>query len=77
MKRWKIISKGDIFQINPDHDDIFGGCLMIVTEPKEWGAQGYIQVPGEGFAFYRCAFENMEHVGKAEWIREVEAECED
>ena len=44
---------------------------MIVTEPKDWGAQGYIRVPGEngGNAFYRCPYEHMELVGTAEWIR--------
>jgi len=63
---------GDIYQINPEHDEIFGACLMIVTEPKPWGAQGYFNVPGEGLAFYRCNFEDMESVGKASWIRNEE-----
>ena len=58
---------GDIVQIDPAHDDRFGGCLMIVSEPKGFGAQGYIQIPGSGNAYYRCSFENMELVGRAEW----------
>lgn len=62
---------GDIVQINPEYDSVFGACLMIVTEPKSFGAQGYVLIPGKegGQAYYRCAFENMELVGKAEWIR--------
>ena len=60
---------GQIVQINPDHDEVFGGCLMIVTEPKSWGAEGYVQIPGKGEAYYRCDFQNMEHTnGHAEWI---------
>lgn len=63
---------GDIYQIDPEHDKMFGACLMIVTEPKTWGAQGYIIIPGEngGMAFYRAKYANMVKVGYAEWIRE-------
>lgn len=64
---------GDVVQIDPLHDDVFGACFMQVTEPKSWGAQGFVLVlPGEnkpkGQAFYRCKFENMEYVGKAAWV---------
>ena len=76
---------GDVVQIDPDHDPMFGACFMIVTEPKNWGAQGYVmvlprmgkdgvQVPG-GRAYYRCKFEHMELVGPATWIAGDEEEC--
>ena len=65
------LNKGDIVQIDPQHDDVFCGCLMIVTEPKSWGAQGYVQVPQKGNAYYRCKFENMEYCGRATWIHEI------
>lgn len=61
---------GDIMQIDPTHDEVLGACLMIVTEPKPWGAQGYVTVPGQGNAYYRCKHENMEKVGHCAWIRE-------
>lgn len=66
--------KGDILQIDPEHDHIFGGCFMLVTEPKEWGAQGFFDVPGEGKAFYRVDHENATRVGFAEWLPEEEEE---
>lgn len=60
---------GDVVQIDPEHDSDFGGCFMQVTEPKPWGAQGAVSVPGkDGLAYYRCKFEDMEYVGKATWI---------
>lgn len=68
----KKIVPGHIFQINPDHDEIFGGCLLIATEIKSWGVQGYFDVPGKGKAFYRCGYENMELVGFVEWSLENE-----
>ena len=33
---------GDVVQIDPAHDPVFGGAFMVVTEPKSWGAQGYV-----------------------------------
>lgn len=65
---------GDVVQIDPEHDKRFGGCFMVVTEPKAWGAQGYCASPEHpgGLFFYRCKFENMEYIGKAEWIRKEE-----
>jgi hypothetical protein len=62
---------GDVYQIDPEYDKVFGGCLMLVSEVKTWGAVGYFNLPGEdeGVAFYRCKYENMVRVGKAEWVR--------
>ena len=63
------LQPGQIVWINPAHDKVFGGCLMVVTEPKSWGAQGCVQIPGKGESYYRCAFESMEHTnGCAEWL---------
>jgi hypothetical protein len=68
---------GEIVQIDPAHSDgreghWFGGCLMVVTEPKSWGAQGYVQGAGSdhaGQAHYRCKWEHMEPTGgMAPWI---------
>lgn len=62
---------GDVVQIKPEHDDRFGGCFMMVTEPKNWGAQGFVFVLGSSQAkraYYRCKFENMEFIGKAAWV---------
>lgn len=63
------LSIGDVVQIDPAHDERFGGCFMVVTEPKGWGAQGYVAVPGSnGLAYYRCPKESMIRVGRAEWL---------
>ena len=61
---------GEIVQIDPASDERFGACLMVVTEPKSWGAQGYVKNAGSaGLAFYRCEFKDMEPTGgKAAWV---------
>jgi len=63
---------GDVVQISPDYDPMFGGCFMQVTEPKSWGAQGFVTAPAkeQPSYFYRCKFENMELIGEAVWIQD-------
>ena len=61
---------GDIVQLNPEtcRNRMFAGCLMTVSEPKSWGAQGYVQALGQdgkpgGQAYYRAKWEEMERTG--------------
>jgi hypothetical protein len=66
---------GDIMQISPSaHNKVFAGCLLIVTEPKTFGAQGYVKALGTreepgGAACVRIAWDDMEPTGGvAQWI---------
>ena len=68
---------GDVVQINPEayKDGMFSACFMLVTEPKTWGAMGFIlcpESPEPGAAYLRVKFENMEYIGKAKWIPQNE-----
>jgi hypothetical protein len=52
---------------------MFAACFMVVTEPKSFGAQGYVTALGEngepgGQAYYRAGWDEMEFVGHAEWV---------
>ena len=69
------LKRGDIVQLDPELvcNKAFAGCMLVVTEPTSFGAQGYIQGFGEdlqpgGRAYYRAEWKEMELVGKAEWI---------
>lgn len=62
------LTKGDVVQLSPDAGD-FAACFMTVTEPKPWGAQGYVRVPGGGDAYYRAKHEHMTLIGRTEWMR--------
>ena len=65
------LQENDIVQLHPEKtiNKIFAGCLMIVTEPKSWGAVGYVQALGENRGqsgsqvYYRAKFEEMTLVG--------------
>ena len=61
---------GDIVQVNPEKET-FGGCMVVVTEVKSWGVQGYVQNAGaDGQAYIRLKTEDFEPTGgTAVWIR--------
>lgn len=74
----KELKVGDIVQINPEHPN-FPGQLLVVTEPKSWGCQGRLymdlEIPCcrfEGKSYLRLKWEQIEYVGKCEWIYEKE-----
>jgi len=60
---------GEIVQVDPNVET-FGGCLVVVTEPKEWGIQGYVQNAGSnGQAYIRLKFKDIEPTGgMVAWI---------
>lgn len=69
------LKEGQLVQLNPETvgNKMFSACIMVVTEPKAWGAQGYVQALGKdgepgGQAYYRAKWDEMEPVGAAEWI---------
>jgi hypothetical protein len=69
------LKHGQLVQLNPETvgNPMFAGCIMVVTEPKRFGAQGYVQALGDngepgGQAYYRAKWEEMEPVGSAEWV---------
>lgn len=60
---------GDIVQVNPEVE-VFGGCMVVVTEIKSWGIQGYVQSAGvPGQQYIRLKTEQIEPTGgKAVWV---------
>lgn len=69
------IAVGDIVQLNPENTSnrAFAGCLLVVTEVKSWGVQGFVQALGTrenagGQAYYRAATGTFEKTnGKVVW----------
>lgn len=63
------IQVGDIVQANPSVE-MFGGCMVVVTEPKSWGIQGYVQSAGvPGQQYIRLKTEDFEKTGgQAVWM---------
>jgi hypothetical protein len=59
---------GDLVQVNPSVE-VFGGCIVVVTESKPWGVQGYVQSAGvPGQQYIRLKFADIEWTGgKAVW----------
>lgn len=60
------IKQYEVVQLDPTKvgNPMFAGCLMVVSEVKAWGAQGYVQSLGSdgkpgGQAYYRAKWEEM------------------
>ena len=65
------IKVGDVVQIDPTHDPVFGACFLVVTELKSFGVMGYVMVPvhpAAGEAYYRVAFDKIHRIGCGEWL---------
>jgi hypothetical protein len=69
---------GEVVQLNPEtvKNKAFAGCFLIVTEPKAFGCQGYVEALGSDQvcsflerAYYRPTWDEMEVIGMAEWMR--------
>jgi hypothetical protein len=60
---------GQIVQVNPEFE-VFGACMVVVTEQKSWGIQGYVQSAGvPGQQYIRLKHEDFELTGgKAVWV---------
>lgn len=63
------MKEGEIVQVSPTVET-FGGCMVVVTEVKDWGIQGYVQsagVPGQQYISLKTGdFEATG--GKAVWV---------
>lgn len=59
----------EIVQVNPERE-MFGGCMVVVTEVKPWGIQGYVQSAGvQGQQYIRLQTEEFQPTGgKAVWV---------
>ena len=69
------IHVGDIVQLDPctTTNPMFRGCMMVVTEVKGWGVQGYVQALGKdetigGQAYYRAVTGTFIRCGQAYWL---------
>lgn len=71
------LQPGDLLQFNPEHE-VYGGQIVMVTEPKCFGCQGVLFLDREyqnlsrykGRAFIRPKFEEVEFIGRIEWYYE-------
>lgn len=61
--------KFSIVQVNPEKE-MFGGCMVVVTEVKPWGIQGYVQSAGvSGQQYIRLKHGEYEPTcGMAVWV---------
>lgn len=67
----RFVHVGDVLQINEHASDpCYVGCLLIVSEIKSWGVQGFIPVPSRtgvpaANVWLRPKWEALERIGAA------------
>jgi len=59
------ITKNSVVQVNELGDKDWVGCLIHVSEVKNWGIVGFIRVPKTGNAYVRLRWEKIEYIGQA------------
>lgn len=69
LRKENKINKDDIVQVVNEDNNWFPS-LVIVSEVKSWGIQGYTYIPCKGPAFIRLDFDDIEKVGTANIIME-------
>lgn len=77
----KFIKPGMVVILIPHicRNEMLSGCMMTITEVKDWGCQGYIQATGGngkmgGQVYYRAKWDEMEFVGFSNFKIEGEEE---
>ena len=61
---------GEIVQANPETTE-WGPSLVVVSEVKAWGIQGYTHIPRQGDAYIRLTWGDIEPTGgHVEWDTE-------
>jgi hypothetical protein len=70
------LDRGDVVQIDPEFkNQVFAGCMMIITEVKGERIMGYVTMTGEngqrgGHAYLFATRDDIEFVGRANWMAE-------
>ncbi len=66
------LNRGDVVQIDPDTDPIFGGCFAVIWEKTKVGAIGYVEIPGKRPMKVIMRFDQMAHTDRsAAFVRDT------
>lgn len=58
-----MVKKHDVVQVIPEHE--WAGAFVYVTEVKEWGIQGFVNIPLQGSAYIRLKNGEYDKIGEA------------
>lgn len=61
----KEIVKNSVIQVNENGPEEWIGCLMQVSEPREWGALAWVRIPFQGNAYLRLKSNQYDYIGHA------------
>ncbi len=70
MLKQELIRENSVVQINGLGKAGWIGCLVQVSELKQWGIQGFVKLPMQGDAYIRLQWNEIEYIGEAQLVFE-------
>ena len=61
----ELVKKNSVIQITENGKEGWIGCLVQVTEVKDWGIQGFVNIPTQGEAYIRLKWDEIKYIGEA------------
>ncbi len=61
------VGYGDIVQIDPKSDPVFGGCYVFVEKVDEKGINGFVNIPGNLKRYVCKSWDDIEWCGQSIW----------
>ena len=60
-----LVKENSVVQISEKGQEGWIGCLVQVSEVKNWGIQGWVKIPHGGDAYIRLNWDTIEYIGTA------------
>lgn len=65
-----LVVVNSVVQLNEKAQEGWVGCFLQVSEVKNWGVQGWVQIPMGGSAYLRPTWDQIDYIGQAVLIKQ-------
>jgi hypothetical protein len=70
----QLVKDNSVVQLNERAQEGWIGCFLQVSEVKNWGVMGWVQIPMGGSAYLRPTWEQIDYIGEAVLVHQKESE---
>jgi hypothetical protein len=70
----QLVKENSVVQLNEKAQEGWIGCFLQVSEVKNWGVQGWVQIPMGGSAYLRPTWDQIDYIGEAVLVHQKEAQ---
>lgn len=65
------VAFGDVIQVDPTKNEMFGFCFVFVTEVRQWGIIGYIPAPDSKHYWLRLKWDHIHWCGQSTFATDL------